>query len=325
MKERSVAAKTILVTGGSGSLGAVLLPELLKEYRTVCIGRKLSSFSDAVRFHPNFVFYEADLERDEKILIPETPEFILHMAGKVSGEGVSLEDYRRANETSTRNVLKIASKNRKTGILFTSSTSVYGFSERPMRETSPLNGNTPYAISKIECESMIRSSKHPFVILRVSSVYGPTNKSFLNKLLRIFKFGVLLCSGNPDFRKSLVHSSDVVASVLIVLKKWKKATGNTYNVAYPEPLSTSEIEILFTESDPKKPYVKIGFSGITLVIFNILNFFSGKFLKKRLSVEYIQESSVIDSQKIQKELGFQFKTNFEEGIRTIDTKNGRNL
>ncbi|MDV6237859.1 NAD(P)-dependent oxidoreductase [Leptospira ellisii] len=317
MKESAVSVKTILVTGGSGSLGVVLLPELLKKYRTVCVGRKLSSFPDTIRFHPNFVFYEADLESERSVQIPETPDLILHMAGKVSGEGASLEDYRRGNQISTENVLKIASKNRRTGILFTSSTSVYGFSGTAAYETSDLNGNTPYAISKIESESLIRNSKHPFVILRISSVYGPTNKSFLNKLLRIFEFGVLLCSGNPGFQKSLVHSSDVVASILLVLEKWKKAAGNVYNIAYPEPLSSSEIETLFTGLRPRKPFVKIRFSGIILVIFNILNFFSGKFLNKRINVEYIQESSVIDSAKIRKELGFRFKTAFATGIRTV--------
>ncbi|EMO74455.1 NAD dependent epimerase/dehydratase domain protein [Leptospira kirschneri str. 200801925] len=87
--------KTILVTGGSGSLGLVLVPELLKSYRVICIGRKLSSFPNTIRFHSNFIFYEVDLEDDSDFSIREKPEFIIHLAGKVSGQASTLEEYKK--------------------------------------------------------------------------------------------------------------------------------------------------------------------------------------------------------------------------------------
>lgn len=245
MNDKGNFIKTVLLTGGSGSLGLVLLPELVKNYRVVCIGRKLSSFPDSIRFHSNFVFYEVDLENDPEFSINEKPEFIIHLAGKVSGQASSLEEYKRGNELSTQKILRFASKSRTTKILFSSSSSVYGFSNQPVTETSVLNGNTFYAISKIECESLVRKSKNPFVILRIASVYGPTSKSFLNKLLKLFQYGVLLYSGNPNFKKSMVHSSDVVAIILDILKKWNKVSGKIFNVAYPRALSSKDIEILF--------------------------------------------------------------------------------
>ncbi|EMG00623.1 3-beta hydroxysteroid dehydrogenase/isomerase family protein [Leptospira borgpetersenii str. 200701203] len=255
MNDKGNFIKTVLVTGGSGSLGLVLLPELVKNYRVVCIGRKLSSFPDSIRFHSNFVFYEVDLENDPEFSINEKPEFIIHLAGKVSGQASSLEEYKRGNELSTQKILRFASKSRTTKILFSSSSSVYGFSNQPVTETSVLNGNTFYAISKIECESLVRKSKNPFVILRIASIYGPTSKSFLNKLLKLFQYGILLYSGNPNFKKSMVHSSDVVAIILIILKKWNKASGKIFNVAYPRALSSKEIEILFLKLKPGKIFL----------------------------------------------------------------------
>ncbi|URD69948.1 NAD-dependent epimerase/dehydratase family protein [Leptospira borgpetersenii] len=317
MNDKGNFIKTVLVTGGSGSLGLVLLPELVKNYRVVCIGRKLSSFPDSIRFHSNFVFYEVDLENDPEFSINEKPEFIIHLAGKVSGQASSLEEYKRGNELSTQKILRFASKSRTTKILFSSSSSVYGFSNQPVTETSVLNGNTFYAISKIECESLVRKSKNPFVILRIASIYGPTSKSFLNKLLKLFQYGILLYSGNPNFKKSMVHSSDVVAIILIILKKWNKVSGKIFNVAYPRALSSKEIEILFLKLKPGKIFFRLKFKGLILFLFNLANSLLTNIFKKKINLEYIQESSVVISDLIQKELDFQFKMDFEEGIQSV--------
>ncbi|MBF3377034.1 NAD-dependent epimerase/dehydratase family protein [Leptospira borgpetersenii] len=317
MNDKGNFIKTVLVTGGSGSLGLVLLPELVKNYRVICIGRKLSPFPDSIRFHSNFVFYEVDLENDPEFSINEKPEFIIHLAGKVSGQASSLEEYKRGNELSTQKILRFASKSRTTKILFSSSSSVYGFSNQPVTETSVLNGNTFYAISKIECESLVRKSKNPFVILRIASIYGPTGKSFLNKLLKLFQYGILLYSGNPNFKKSMVHSSDVVAIILIILKKWNKASGKIFNVAYPRALSSKEIEILFLKLKPGKIFFRLKFKGLILFLFNLANSLLTNIFKKKINLEYIQESSVVISDLIQKELDFQFKVDFEEGIQSV--------
>ncbi|MBM9576725.1 NAD(P)-dependent oxidoreductase [Leptospira sp. 201903070] len=317
MKEREDTIRTILLTGGSGSLGLALLPKLLKKYRVVCIGRNLSSFPDSIRFDPDFVFYEFDLEGSKELDLNEEPDFIVHLAGKVSGEGSTYEDYKRGNGAATEKILNFASKHKKTGILFSSSTSVYGFSEKPVAETSALKGKTFYALSKIECEALLQKSKNKIVILRIASVYGPTNKSFLNKLLRIFKYGFLLSSGNSKFKKSMVYSSDVIDTILIVLEKWKKASGKIYNVAYPKPFSFKDFENLIRDVFPGKIYVRIRMKGIVLLFFNILNGIYSKLTKRKISVEYIQDTTIVDSSRIQKELGLEFKISLEEGIREI--------
>lgn len=309
--------KTILVTGGSGSLGLVLVPELLKSYRVICIGRKLSSFPNTIRFHSNFIFYEVDLEDDSDFSIREKPEFIIHLAGKGSGQASTLEEYKKGNELSTRKILQFASKNRTTKILFSSSSSVYGFLDRSVTETSALNGNTFYAISKIECESLVKKSKNPFVILRIASVYGPTNRSFINKLLKLFRYGILLYSGNPNFKKSVVYSLDVVDSILVILKKWNLVSGRIFNIAHPVPLSCEDIEFFFSKLIPSKFFLRLKLRGRVLFLLNILNILLSKLTKKKINLEYIQESSIIDSNRIQKELGFRFKTDFEKGIRSV--------
>ncbi|EMF80784.1 hypothetical protein LEP1GSC188_3621 [Leptospira weilii serovar Topaz str. LT2116] len=39
--------------------------------------------------------------------------------------------------------------------------------------------------------------------------------------------------------------------------------------------------------------------------------------KKKVNLEYIQEPSIVISDRIQKELGFKFKMDFEEGIQSV--------
>lgn len=118
-------------------------------------------------------------------------------------------------------------------------------------------------------------------------------------------------------KKSVVHSCDVVEAILIVLKKWNQASGKVFNVAYPKALSLEDIEFLFSKLNPKKFFLKLKLKGIVLFLLNIANILLSKLTKKKINLEYIQESSVIDSGRIQKELGFRFKTDFEKGIESI--------
>ncbi|EMO28016.1 hypothetical protein LEP1GSC170_2870 [Leptospira interrogans serovar Bataviae str. HAI135] len=49
----------------------------------------------------------------------------------------------------------------------------------------------------------------------------------------------------------------------------------------------------------------------------MINILFSKLTKRKINLEYIQESSIVNSVRIQKELGFRFKTDFEKGIRSI--------
>lgn len=113
----------------------------------------------------------------------------------------------------------------------------------------------------------------------------------------------------------MVHSSDVVAAILIILQKWNKSSGKVFNVAHPRALSSKDVEILFLKLKPGKIFLRLKLKGWILFLFNLVNKLLTKFTNKKINLEYIQESSIVVSDQIQKELGFRFKTDFEEGIR----------
>lgn len=57
-------------------------------------------------------------------------------------------------------------------VIFSSSCSVYGFSEKTCDEKAPVNPNTHYAISKLKTEELLKTSGLPFTILRFGTAFG---------------------------------------------------------------------------------------------------------------------------------------------------------
>lgn len=88
------------------------------------------------------------------------------------------QSYVDVNVTGTLNVLDAARANGIERVVHTSTSEVYGTAQRtPMDESHPLQGQSPYAASKIGADMMVeafaRSFDLPAVILRPFNTYGP--------------------------------------------------------------------------------------------------------------------------------------------------------
>lgn len=81
------------------------------------------------------------------------------------------------NVNSTINLLNFAENYfPKAKIIFSSSASVYGNAQSPIREDSPLNPLNPYALSKKICEDIIMNSGINYAILRYFNPVGELYK-----------------------------------------------------------------------------------------------------------------------------------------------------
>lgn len=81
------------------------------------------------------------------------------------------------NVKSTLNVITFTKKYFPTAkIIFSSSASVYGNAQSPIREDSPLNPLNPYALSKKICEEIIMNSGINYAILRYFNPVGELYK-----------------------------------------------------------------------------------------------------------------------------------------------------
>jgi len=166
---------------------------------------------------------------DEKIkcnLASEVPELktsynlVIHCAGKAHSVPKNKEEaleFKHVNYYGTRNLVKAfeSEKIRKPySIIFISTVAVYGLeSGQKIKENHPLNGNSPYALSKILAENYLehwcRSNSVDLTILRLPLVVGKNAPGNLMKMRSAIEKGKYFRIGKGAARKSVVLADDV--------------------------------------------------------------------------------------------------------------------
>ena len=139
-----------------------------------------------------------------------------------------LLEYRRVNVEGTRNVVRAA---RKQGVgLFVHVSSIKALGEGTedvLDETAPCLPSTPYGISKLESEEVVRAEAEGtgmvVLIFRLPMVYGPGNKGNLPRMIRWADRGLLFPLVQPDNLRSMVYVGNVVAAVKLVLERTPRA------------------------------------------------------------------------------------------------------
>lgn len=191
--------KTILITGGSGFIGANLVRLLLADgnYRVVNLDRLTYaanplSLAD-VDSHPNYEFVHAsitDRERVSALLTRIHPAGILHLAAEshVDRSIEDAEDFIQTNVVGTCVLLEAArnywrdlpeEEKRAFRFLHVSTDEVFGSlgADGFFTETTPYAPNSPYSASKASSDHFVRAYHHtyglPIVITNCSNNYGP--------------------------------------------------------------------------------------------------------------------------------------------------------
>jgi UDP-glucuronate 4-epimerase len=224
----------VLVTGAAGFIGSHLVERLVSLGRSVA---GLDSFDDfydpaikrdnlkRVMADPLFTLVEGDV-RDPDALdaLPEDVGLIVHLAAR-AGVRPSIEHpllYQDVNVHGTLQLLEFARRRGIEALVFGSSSSVYGNTDRiPFSEDDPVGRPiSPYAATKRAGELLCHTYHHLFGLrcacLRFFTVYGPRQRPDL----AIHKFTRLISAGTPiprygdgSSQRDYTHIDDILQGI----------------------------------------------------------------------------------------------------------------
>jgi dTDP-glucose 4,6-dehydratase len=307
--------KKILVTGGAGFIGSNYINSILSESDDLIVNIDKLTYAGnlenlkEVDSKSNYHFVKGDITNSELIDYLFVKYGITHVVNFAAESHVDRsilgsEVFFRTNVIGTNVLLEAAKRHKVEKFLQVSTDEVYG-SLGPtglFTETTPLSPNSPYSSSKASADMMAMSFFHtygmPVVITRCSNNYGQLQ--FPEKLIPLMIINALNNKKLPVYGDGMnvrdwIYVIDHNKAIDLVLEKGK--VGEVYNIGASREMPNIEIVKLILN--------KLG-KGEELI----------EYVKDRLGHD---RRYAIDSSKIQNELGWSPKFDFENAIEnTID-------
>ena len=238
----------LLFTGAYGFLGYNVLPLLKKKYSVETIG--LTSQDDYI------VNLAAEIPK-----LAGKYDVILHVAGKAHSLPKTEAEKRLFFDVNLQGTKNLCTALEQSGIpksfIFISTVAVYGCdSGENITEEYPLNGTTPYALSKIKAEKYLEEwcAMHnvKLSILRPSLIAGPNPPGNLGAMIHGIKSGKYLSIAGGKAQKSVLMVQDIANLVPLLIEK-----GGIYNVCDSYQPSFRELEMVICKQLNKKRPISI--------------------------------------------------------------------
>jgi nucleoside-diphosphate-sugar epimerase len=238
---------TYLVTGGAGFIGSNITDELVRRRENVKVLDDLSSGKreNLEQVKDKIEFIEADIRYLEALMSAfKGCDYVIHQAA-LRSVPKSMKDpalYDEVNVMGTLNVLSAAVRNKVKRVVFASSSSVYGDSEKlPQSESQVPQPISPYAATKLAGEHYCRVFAKSFgletVALRYFNVFGPRQSLESEYAVVIPKFITCILKGerppiHGDGKQSrdFTYVDNVVDANLTAADR-EGVSGEAFNVA----------------------------------------------------------------------------------------------
>ncbi len=311
-----------LVTGSNGFIGSHLVEALIKKgYRVHCLIRKTSNFRWLKGL--DIKTHIGDC-RDKESLYAAVKgmDYIYHVGGIIKGK--DWLEYYNANCAGTKNLAEVCveTNTRLKRFVFISSISAAGPGGRgkPINEEDDPMPVSDYGKSKLLAEQELEKlkAKIPVTIIRPTTILGTREDDFLD-LLKLVKRRFIPLLGNGDRQASLCFVSDLVNGIILAGEK-SESKGKTYFISDGNVYSWRYvIELARKHLDIGPPVIKLTypvmFAGAFLV--EIISKLTGKksFFSRRSVRETRDSYWIYDISRIRKELGFEPRVDFEQGMK----------
>ena len=298
----------MLITGGAGFIGSEFVRQAVKKGHQVAVVDKLTYAGDLERLsevRKDITFYKADISNQEfieHIFEKENPEVVVHFAAESHVDRSLLDPYPfiSSNVLGTQVLLEVSKAKGVELFVNMSTDEVYGDlgKEGSFTEGSPLKPNSPYSVSKASADMLgrayYRSFGLPVVTIRASNNYGPWQYPekfvpvIILKALRDEKIPVY---GDGTNVREWLYVTDCAEGIMAAIDRGK--AGEIYNIGSKEEKQNIEVA---------KAILKLLGKGEELI----------EFVKDRPGHDFRYS---LDTTKAKRELGWEAKTSFDEGLK----------
>ena len=298
----------LLITGGLGFIGSNFILKLLnetEEFDIVNVDAELYGADqknlDSIKNHEKYEFVKGNITNKKLMeeLISKCDAVVNFAAESFVDRSISNADpFLVSNIRGTFTILDIIRKQKKRMIQISTDEVFGSLSKGSASEQAKFNPSSPYAATKAAAELLIKSFSVTYdsdvVITRCTNNYGPRQfpEKLIPKTIILAKQGRNIpIYGNGKNLRDWIFVNEHCDAVYEILMKGK--SGQTYNISANNEISNMEI------------------------VNDILEIMG----KSNDLIEFVEDRPghdqrySLDSSKINNELGWSTKINFEEGIR----------
>jgi nucleoside-diphosphate-sugar epimerase len=287
--------KKLLFTGGTGFLGKNVMPLLTQQYEVTTCG-----------ITPDDML-KANLAKE----VPELPErydVVLHAAGKAHTVPKTETEKQVFYDVNYIGTIHLCDALEKVGVpkalIFISTVAVYGceFGEN-IDEFHPLNGNTPYADSKIKAEQYLTSwclnHQVKLSILRPSLLAGKNAPGNLGSMVDGIKKGFYMNIAGGKVIKSILMAEDIARLLPLLEEK-----GGIYNVCDTRQPSFGEISASVAKQLGKRKPINIPY-WMALCMAKVGDLLGSKAPINTYKLEKMTKSLTFSNEKARHELNWE--------------------
>ena len=319
--KNNINMKRILITGGTGFLGAHILKRILEYVHC----EHIVLITTGIK--PNNTFAYLNIKCNDKLNIINGDirdfDFICRLFNEYEFDTVfhlaAISEVRKCqplpkyafdvNVCGTLNILEACRIyiKRINAVIVSTSDKAYGSGVLPYKEDNSLCGKGIYEVSKSVAD-MIAQSYHtnynvPVCIIRCCNLFGPGDKNMSriipNNLSKIFNnIPPIIWKGSENYTREFIYITDVVDACLSLIDNINTTKGEAFNIGSGNVISIK----------------KVVTSILKLSKTNILE--SEIIYEKKDDFPEIPHQ-YLDSSKIKKYTGWEAKISFEDGIKLI--------